>query len=105
VVRSELGSRFDQVFAQAGGSSVDMFGRVAWAHDWQSNPNLTATFIGLPAASFVVNGAAPPTNLALVTAGAEWRSSNGWSFMAKFDSELAAGSQTYTGTARVKYAW
>jgi uncharacterized protein with beta-barrel porin domain len=70
VVRTELGSRFDQIFAQADGGGIALFGRAAWAHDWQSNPNLTATFIGLPAASFVVNGAAPPTNLALVTAGA-----------------------------------
>ena len=52
---------------------VNLFGRLAWAHDWQSNPNLTATFIGLPTATFVVNGAAPPSDLALITAGAEWR--------------------------------
>jgi uncharacterized protein with beta-barrel porin domain len=105
VVRSELGSRFDQVFAQADGGSVDLFSRAAWAHDRQSNPNLTATFIGLPGASFVVNGAAPPTNLALATAGAEWRWRNGWSFMAKFDGEFAKRSDTYSGTARVRYAW
>jgi uncharacterized protein with beta-barrel porin domain len=105
LVRSELGSRFDQVFAQADRSSVDLFGRVAWAHDWQSNPNLTATFIGLPTATFVVNGAAPPKDLALVTAGAEWRWRNGWSVMAKFDGEFAGGYDTYVGTARVRYLW
>jgi outer membrane autotransporter protein len=105
VVRSELGSRFDQVFAQADGDSVVLFGRAAWAHDWQSNPNLTATFIGLPTATFVVDGAAPPSNLALVTAGAEWRWLNGLSFMAKFDGELADGYDSYTGTARVRYSW
>jgi outer membrane autotransporter protein len=105
VVRSELGSRFDQIFAQGGGTSVDLFGRVAWAHDWQSNPNLTATFIGLPAATFVVNGAAPPHDLALATAGAEWRLHDGWSVMARFDGEFAASSKTYTGTAKVRYSW
>jgi len=105
LVRSELGSRFDQVFTQVDRSSVDLFGRAAWAHDWQSNPNLTATFIGLPAASFVVNGAAPPKNLALVTAGAEWRLRNGWSFMAKFDGEFANGYDNSIGTARVRYLW
>ena len=105
VERSELGSRFDHMFAQAGGGSVDVFGRLAWAHDWQSNPNLSATFIGLPAATFVVNGASPPSNLALLTAGAEWRWRNGWSFMARLDGELANRSDTYTGTARVKYSW
>jgi uncharacterized protein with beta-barrel porin domain len=105
LVRSELGSRFDQVFAQADGDSVVLFGRVAWAHDWQSNPNLTATFIELPAATFVVDGATPATDLALVTAGTEWRWRNGWSLMAKFDGELAKGSDTYMGTARVGYMW
>ena len=105
VVRTELGSRFDKTFAQADASTVNLFGRVAWAHDWQSNPNLTATFIGLPTATFVVNGAAPPTDLALLTAGAEWRWRNGWSVMAKFDGEFASRSQTYTGTAQIKYSW
>ena len=105
VVRTELGSRFDQTFAQADASTVNLFARLAWAHDWQSNPNLTATFIGLPTATFVVNGAAPPSDLALLTAGAEWRWRNGWSAMAKFDGEFASRSQTYTGTARVKYSW
>jgi outer membrane autotransporter protein len=105
VVRSELGSRFDQVFAQAGGRSVDLFSRLAWAHDWQSNPSLTATFIGLPAATFVVNGAAPPKDLALITSGAEWRWRNGLSVLAKFDGELANRSNTYTGTGQIKYSW
>jgi uncharacterized protein with beta-barrel porin domain len=105
LVRSELGSRFDQVFAQADGSSVDLFGRAAWAHDWQSDPNLSATFIGLPTATFVVNGAAPPKDLALVTAGAESRWRNGWSIMAKFDGEFANRYDSYAGTARVRYLW
>ncbi len=105
VVRTELGSRFDKMFAQADASTINLFGRLAWAHDWQSNPNLAATFIGLPTATFVVNGAAPPTDLALLTAGAEWRWRTGWSMMAKFDGELAGRSQTYTGTGQIKYSW
>jgi autotransporter-associated beta strand protein len=105
LVRSELGSRFDRNVALSGGSSVDLFGRAAWAHDWQSNPNLSATFIGLPTATFVVNGAAPPSNVALLTAGAEWHWRNGWSFLAKFEGEFANRSDTYTGTARAKYSW
>jgi hypothetical protein len=34
------------MFPRGDGSSVNRFGRVAWAHDRQSNPNLIATFIG-----------------------------------------------------------
>ncbi len=105
LVRSELGSRFDRAFAQADGNSVDLFGRAAWAHDWRSNPGLSAAFIAVPVASFVVNGAAPPADLALATAGAEWRGRGGWSVMAKFDGEFARGADTYAGTAQVKYSW
>ena len=71
----------------------------------RATPNLAATFIGLPAATFVVNGATPPKDLALLTAGAEWGLRNGWAVMGKFDGELARGSQTYTGTAKVSYTW
>jgi outer membrane autotransporter protein len=103
--RTELGGRFSQLMAQADGTMVKLFGRVAWAHDWQGNPALTATFQGLPTATFTVNGATPPQNLALASAGAEWRLRNGWSLLAKFEGEFAPNSQTYTGTARVKYSW
>lgn len=105
VVRSELGSRFSQTFMSSDSSRIDLFGRIAWAHDWQTDPSLTAAFLGTPLAGFVVNGATPPSNLALVTAGAEWRLTNGWSLLAKFDSELAAGSQTYAGTGTLRHAW
>jgi hypothetical protein len=43
--------------------------RVAWAHDWVSNPTLSAVFQTLPGASFIVNGAAAPKNPALASAG------------------------------------
>ncbi len=56
-------------------------------------------------ASFVVNGAAPPTNPALLSAGTELRLANGWAAMGKFDGEFASRSRTYTGTARLRYAW
>ena len=46
-------------------------GRLAWAHDWVSNPSLGAVFQALPGSNFTVNGAAPPANSALTTAAAE----------------------------------
>jgi outer membrane autotransporter protein len=104
-VRAELGSRADKLFRMADGTALKLFGRLAWAHDWQSDPSLNAVFLGLPTASFVVNGAAPPRDLLLLTAGAEWRLRNGWSLLAKLDGEFADGSQTYAGTARAQYAW
>jgi outer membrane autotransporter protein len=77
----------------------------AWANDHQTNQGIGATFQTLPGASFTVNGAAPATNLALVTAGVEYRLANNVSFGAKFDGELASNSQTYSGTGTVRYVW
>ena len=52
--------------------------------------------------SFIVNGAAPPQDSALVSAMAE---APGRSLSAKFDGEFAAGAQTYAGTGTLRYAW
>ena len=66
---------------------------------------MNAAFQTLPGSNFTVNGAAPPTNLALLTSGAEYRMANGISLGAKFDTELASRSQTYAGTGTVRYTW
>jgi uncharacterized protein with beta-barrel porin domain len=104
-VRGELGGRADKTFAFDNGSQLNLFGKVAWAHDDISDPMLNVSFIGLPIASFAVNGAVPPKDLALVTAGSEWRLANNVSLLAKFDGEFAGQSQTYSGTARLRYTW
>jgi len=33
------------------------------------------------------------------------RLSDGWSVLAKFDGEFGKGSETYTGTGRLRYTW
>jgi outer membrane autotransporter protein len=102
--RSELGARFDD-WQVVGGMPLILRGRIAWAHDWVSNPSLSAVFQSLPGANFIVNGAAIPKNSALTSAGAEWRINHDWSFTAKFDGEFASGAQTYAGTGVVRYTW
>jgi uncharacterized protein with beta-barrel porin domain len=104
-VRGELGGRADKTIAIDNGSQLSLFGKVAWAHDEISDPMLNVSFIGLPVASFAVNGATPAHDLALVTGGAEWRLASGVSLLAKFDGEFANRSQTYSGTGRIRYAW
>jgi uncharacterized protein with beta-barrel porin domain len=103
--RAEVGSWASHTFLLANGDSLTLFGRAAYAHDWFTNLALTPTFQALPGASFVVNGVTPPPDLGLVTAGAEWHMAHNWSLMARFDGEFGNGDQTYTGTARLRYAW
>ena len=69
--RSELGTRFDRVLALYTNAVLSLRARVAWAHDWVSDPMLAPVFQALPGASFIVNGATPAKNSALASAGTE----------------------------------
>jgi autotransporter-associated beta strand protein len=102
--RSELGTRFDDLIT-LGAMPLVLRGRLAWAHDWFSNPALGAVFQALPGTNFVVNGAAPAKNSALATAAAELHISRNWSATTKFDGEFAKVSQTYAGTETLRYTW
>jgi autotransporter-associated beta strand protein len=103
--RSELGTRFDRVLAVYSNAVLALRGRVAWAHDWVSDPSLLPVFQALPGASFIVNGATPAKNSALASAGTELRLANGVTLLAKFDGEFASHSTTYAGTGTIRYTW
>jgi uncharacterized protein with beta-barrel porin domain len=103
--RSELGARFDRVLAVYSNAVLALRARVAWAHDWVSDPTLTPLFQALPGASFIVNGATLPQNSALASAGGELRLANGVTLLAKFDGEFASHSSTYGGTGTFRYRW
>ena len=72
-----MGARFDRVLAVYTNAVLALRGRVAWAHDWVNDPTLTPVFQTLPGASFIVNGALPVKDSALVSAGGELRIANG----------------------------
>ena len=102
--RSELGARFDDPTVVYNKPLI-LFGRLAWAHDFVSNPTLSAAFQALPGGTFAVNGAAIPQNSALTTAGAQLFLTPQWTLLAKFEGEFAPGSQTYAGSGTLRYTW
>jgi outer membrane autotransporter protein len=112
-IRSELGARFDSRIQFSDQAALILRARAAWAHDLITNPGLLATFQAallpgaLPGAAvhFTVNGAAPPTNSVLASAGAELRFNNNWSLLAKVDGQFASGSHFYYGTGTLRYGW
>ena len=107
-LRGEAGLRTDKIVAVDAGSQLNLFGKVAYAHDEISNPQANLSFVGLAgagAAPFTVFGARPSRDLALTTAGAEWRLASGISFLVKFDGEFGDRSETYSGTGRIRYTW
>ncbi len=103
-IRGEVGTRLADTTA-VNGMPLILRARLAWAHDWVSNPALNAVFRTLPGASFVVNGAPIPADSALASVGAELHMTTRWSVLARFDGEFAKNSQTYAGTGTLRYIW
>jgi uncharacterized protein with beta-barrel porin domain len=102
--RSELGLRLDRS-SWTGDGLLTWQGRLAWAHYFDTDRALAATFQALPGTGFIVNGAAQARDAALVSAGAEigWR--NGLSLAATFEGEFSATTESYAGKGSIKYAW
>ncbi|WP_371507482.1 autotransporter domain-containing protein [Bradyrhizobium sp. ORS 285] len=102
--RTEIGLRSDKSYALQD-AVLTLRGRAAWAHDFNPNRAVAATFQALPAASFVVNGAAQASESALTTASAEMKWTNGWAAAATFEGEFSNVTRSYAGKGVVRYAW
>jgi uncharacterized protein with beta-barrel porin domain len=102
--RSELGIRTDKSYAMQS-AILTLRIRFAWAHDFNPDRNIAATFQTLPGASFVVGGAAQSHDSALTTASAEMKWLNGWSAAATFEGEFSNVTRSYAGKGVVRYQW
>ena len=102
--RSELGVRTDRSFAVTNGI-LTVRGRFAWAHDFDTDRDVTALFQTLPGASFVVNGAAQAHDSALTTASAEMKWRNGISLAGTFEGQFSDVTNSYAGKGVVRYSW
>jgi uncharacterized protein with beta-barrel porin domain len=102
--RSEIGVRTDKSFAMQD-AILTLRSRFAWAHDFNPDRSIAATFQTLPGASFVVNGAAQASDSALTTASAEMKWMNGFSLAATFEGEFSDVTRSYAGKGVLRYAW
>jgi outer membrane autotransporter protein len=102
--RSELGLRSEKAIMYAD-STLMLRGRLAWAHDFNTDRNVAATFLALPGSAFVVNGASPAADTALTTISAEMLWRNGWSASATADAQLSDTTHSYSGKGVVRYSW
>lgn len=102
--RSELGWRSDKSFA-VGDGVFTLRGRAAWAHNFDTDRSIQATFLALPGTSFVVRAAAQAGDSALVTGSAEMKWHNNWSATAVFEGEFSNVTRSYGGRGIVRYLW
>ncbi|WFU78030.1 autotransporter domain-containing protein [Bradyrhizobium sp. CIAT3101] len=103
-VRTELGARTDQRILVNDGV-LTLRGRLAWAHDTNTNRLVSAVFQTLPGAAFTVSGAQPAADSALVGGRAEMKWRNGLSLAGMVEGEFSQSTQTYTGKGMVRYEW
>lgn len=103
-VRGELGVRLDADFGSTPGAAR-AFGKLAWAHDWMSDPSVNASFLSIPAVGFTVYGAEAPENLALASLGVEAALSEATSFSASFDGEFGQDYSSLAGTLALRVSW
>lgn len=78
--------------------------RTAWAHDWNDSRSAMAKFQSLTGATFVVNGAQPSANAALLSAGADVAWGNGWTVAETFDGEFSHTTRGYACKGSLRYA-
>jgi uncharacterized protein with beta-barrel porin domain len=102
--RTELGLRSDKSYV-AGDVILTLRGRVAWAHDFNTDRAASVTFMSLPGASFVVNGAVQAHDVALTTASAELKLLSGISLAATFEGEFSDTTRSYAGKGVARYQW
>ena len=102
--RSELGLRTDKSYILTD-AILTLRGRLAWAHDFDPDRSIGATFQTLPGASFAVNGAAQARDAALTTASAELKWITGWSVAATFEGEFSEVTRSYAGKGVGRYTW
>jgi autotransporter-associated beta strand protein len=102
--RTELGVRTDRSYAMQD-VILTLRSRLAWAHDFDPDRNISAVFQTLPGASFVVNGAAQAHDSALTTLSAEMKWMNGFSLAATFEGEFSNVTSSYAGKGVLRYVW
>ena len=102
--RGELGLRTDKSFAMSD-AVLTLRGRAAWAHDFNPDRSVNATFQTLPGAGFTVNGAMQSADKALTTASAEVKWMSGFSLAATFEGEFAGNVSSYAGKGVARYMW
>jgi autotransporter-associated beta strand protein len=103
--RSEFGGWADKRLVLANGTALVLRARLAWAHDFNNDQTINASFQTLPGANFTIGGAVPAADAALLSFAAEYFLSGGWRVGGRFDGEFSANKTSYAGTATARKVW
>ena len=96
-VTSSVGIQFDTQLALANGRLLTPFVRVAWVHEYNPERVVQSFLTGVPAASFLVDGASAAEDAARVDAGLRLDVSERIALFGFFEGEFSDRSQSSAG--------
>ncbi|MGC2775407.1 MAG: autotransporter domain-containing protein, partial [Bradyrhizobium sp.] len=99
--RTELGLWADRRISE----TFLVRGRAAWAHDYNRDASVSATFQTLPGASFVTTGARIAADSALLSGVAEVALTSHLTLSGQIDGQFAPSATSWAGTGRLRYQW
>jgi outer membrane autotransporter protein len=104
-VRSTLGAQAATTLQLGERTTIMPRLRAAWAHEFNDDRQVGASFLSIPAAAFTMNGARPSRDAAIVSAGVDVGIGRAVALYAWFDSELTGAGNAYAGTGGLRVSW
>ncbi len=105
-VRSQLGGQIGSSFALGEELVVSPRLRLAWAHEFNTERSVTATFNSLlPGSPFSVAGAQAASDALVLSAGVDIDLTSRVRLYAQFDGDFASNAQSYAGTGGIRLFW
>jgi len=98
--RSELG-----FWADASWNNLTWRGRLAWAHDYNTDATVNAALVAVPGTSFTIAGARRPADAALATSIVEWPILRNVLLSGKVEGEFGSGLTSLSGTGKIRWVW
>jgi outer membrane autotransporter protein len=99
-----LGVQLDTNMVLGEGRALTPYARLSWAHQFDTERDLTVQLQSLPA-NFTVQGAPASANAALLDVGAKLAMSRGVTAYAAFDGGAGNHGESYAGTGGITIAW
>lgn len=99
--RSELGAQVD-LRSTIANLPLSGYLRAGWAHYYRRDASVSAAITGLSGSDFVIDGAKPARNAALLSAGLDLKIAANVTLGARFDSELSGTTNRFGGSAQLR---
>ncbi|MCV2348290.1 autotransporter outer membrane beta-barrel domain-containing protein [Paucibacter sp. Y2R2-4] len=104
-LRSELGAAVEGRVMLGWGASVQLRGRLGWAHESWSEHRMYASFKTLNGRPFSVTGLMPTPDLATLSGQAELRLSPSLAVEINLQGEYGQATRTRAGSVALRYNW